>query len=135
MAKLVTTKEKYGVSVAARIDPGMAHRISERAERLGVSMAKMVSLLIARGFNPQKPVAIENREEIGRLETEVADLEEETDALKTRLAEYEEIILAPLFNKHAGRTLSLPNTDGSISEKRIEDPIDILEVLLASVKQ
>jgi len=90
MAKLVTTKEKYGVSVAARIDPGMAHRISERAERLGVSMAKMVSLLIARGFNPHEPIVVENHEKIDRLESgveelnlEISELHESHEELKT----------------------------------------------------
>ena len=73
MAKLVTTKEKYGVSVAARIDPGMAHRISERAEKLGLSFAKMVSILIGRGFNPQQSIMVDNRDEIEQLEKAVAD--------------------------------------------------------------
>ena len=55
MAKLVTTKEKYGVSVAARIDPDIAHEIAARAERIGVSMAKMLSLIISRGINTPTP--------------------------------------------------------------------------------
>jgi antitoxin component of RelBE/YafQ-DinJ toxin-antitoxin module len=80
MAQLHTEKEKYGVSVAARIDPNMAHQIADRAERMGLSFAKMVSLLISRGFNPQEPVRVENREEIERLEEELAEV---TEALET----------------------------------------------------
>jgi|GEM_PF-1896417 len=80
MAQLVTTKEKYGVSVAARIDPEMAHQIADRAERMGLSYAKMVSLLISRGFNPQEPIRVDNREEVERLEVELVVV---TEALET----------------------------------------------------
>lgn len=64
MAQLVTTKEKYGVSVAARIPPELAHAIMERAENLGISFAKMVGMLISRGFDPQEPFVVDNHEEI-----------------------------------------------------------------------
>lgn len=85
MAQLVTKKEKYGVSVAARIDPEIAHQISERAERLGISFAKMVAMLIAKGFNPQEPVYVENREDIERLEDEINELNQETYELRDSL--------------------------------------------------
>ena len=77
MAQLVTTKEKYGVSVAARIDPNLAHRIADRAENLGISMAKMLSLIIGRGFNPREPIDNDNQEEIDRLESEVKTLQDQ----------------------------------------------------------
>jgi hypothetical protein len=83
MAQLHTEKEKYGVSVAARIDPNMAHQIADRAERMGLSFAKMVSLLISRGFDPQEPVRVENREEIERLEEELAEVTEALETLQT----------------------------------------------------
>jgi archaellum component FlaC len=85
MAQLTTTKEKYGVSVAARIDTDMAHQIAERAERLGVSFAKMVSMIISRGFNPSEPVYIENDEEVTRLENEVGELTYEISELRDEL--------------------------------------------------
>lgn len=75
MAQLITTKEKYGVSVAARIDPELAHQISERAERLGLSFAKMVAMLITKGFNPSEPIYIETKEDTERLEERVSELE------------------------------------------------------------
>lgn len=84
MAKLHTDKEKYGVSVAARIDPSMAHQIADRAERMGLSFAKMVSLLISRGFDPQQPVKVENREEIERLESSYEHLAEAYGSLEAR---------------------------------------------------
>lgn len=84
MAKLHTDKDKYGVSVAARIDPSMAHQIADRAERMGLSFAKMVSLLISRGFNSQEPVRVENREEIERLESSYEHLAEEYGSLEAR---------------------------------------------------
>lgn len=68
MAKLVTEKEKYGISVAARIEPNLAYRISERAETLGLSMAKMVSMLIAKGFTPEQPVVVDNSQDIEELD-------------------------------------------------------------------
>ena len=77
MAQLVTTKEKYGVSVAARIDPQLAYKISARAEKLGVSMAKMLSLIIVRGFNPEAPIVNNNQEEIDRLQAEAQNLHDQ----------------------------------------------------------
>lgn len=82
MAQLHTAKEKYGVSVAARIDPELAHQISDRAEKLGISYAKMVSLLISRGFNPQEPIRVENREETERLESELENVIAALEALQ-----------------------------------------------------
>lgn len=82
MAKLVTKKEKYGVSVSARIDPKIAHQISERAEKLELSFAKMVGMLIVKGFNPQEPVYVESRVEIERLEEEINELNQETYELR-----------------------------------------------------
>lgn len=75
MAKLVTSKEKYGISVATRIDPDMAHQISERAQKLGISFAKMVGMLVVRGFNPQEPVYVDRSEDVEALEEQVADLQ------------------------------------------------------------
>lgn len=68
MAKLVTQKDKYGISVAARIEPNLAYRISKRAETLGLSMAKMVSMLIAKGFTPEQPIVVDNSEAIEELD-------------------------------------------------------------------
>lgn len=78
MAKLVTTKEKYGVSVAARIAPELAHEIADRAERVGVSMAKMLSMLIAKGMS-QKDTDSQNQIELERLKAEIEVLDREID--------------------------------------------------------
>lgn len=89
MAKLVTTKEKYGVSVAARIEPELAYRIAERAESLGVSMAKMVGMLISNGFRSPGPAASESSEEIQTLQTELANVKnlvEQKESLYKRAA-------------------------------------------------
>ena len=82
MAQLHTEKEKYGVSVAARIDPEMAHQISERAEKLGISFAKMVSLLISRGFNTQIPSGNENKYQAEERQKRLRELEKENAELK-----------------------------------------------------
>ena len=84
MTQLHTEKEKYGVPVAARIDPEMAQQISERAERLGISLAKMVSLIISHGFNPLVPVRVENREQIERLEEQLTEVTEALAKLHKR---------------------------------------------------
>ena len=68
MAKLETEKEKYGVSVAARIDLQLANRISDKAEALGIRFGKMVGLLIAKGFTPKEPVVIDNSIDLEELE-------------------------------------------------------------------
>ena len=50
MAKLITTKEKYGVSVASRIDKELAHQIKDEARLLGLSMSAYLAKLIKFGF-------------------------------------------------------------------------------------
>ena len=50
MAKLETTKEKYGVPVSCRLDVELAHGIHEMADRVDISMAKMVGLLVTKGL-------------------------------------------------------------------------------------
>ncbi|MBP9151287.1 MAG: hypothetical protein KBF73_03300 [Flavobacteriales bacterium] len=106
MAQLVTTKEKYGVSVASRIDPEIAHQISDRAERLGISFAKMVGMLIVSGFNPAEPIYLENSEEIDRLESEVEGLNFEVSELHEKLAD-----LKSLYQRTAGRFITEIATD------------------------
>lgn len=68
MAKLQATKEKYGVPVSGRINTEMAAEIADRAEALGVSMAKMVSILIAKGFHPKAPTILDNREDVEAID-------------------------------------------------------------------
>jgi hypothetical protein len=82
MAQLVTTKEKYGVSVAARIDPQLAHQIAAKAENLGVSMAKMLGMIISQGmsFNPTNDEYLTER--IGDLEDELEQAEQSIEELQ-----------------------------------------------------
>lgn len=84
MAKLHTDKEKYGVSVAARIDPELAHQIADRAARLNISFAKMVGMLVAHGFKPQEPMMVENREKLDELERSYDQLADEYMSLEAR---------------------------------------------------
>jgi antitoxin component of RelBE/YafQ-DinJ toxin-antitoxin module len=82
MAQLITTKEKYGVSVAARIDPQLAHQIAAKAENLGVSMAKMLSMIISQGMSA-KPTNDEYLlEQVEELRDEVDQAQEVRDALQ-----------------------------------------------------
>jgi hypothetical protein len=82
MAQLHTEKEKYGVSVAARIDPQMAQQILKRAERLGLSFAKMVSMIISQGFNPPESFYSESLEDFKALEEQVSILK--SDLIETQ---------------------------------------------------
>ncbi|MGK0385233.1 MAG: hypothetical protein ACJAVL_001992 [Bacteroidia bacterium] len=50
MAKLVMTKEKYGVAISCRVDVELAHSIHEMADRADISMGKMVGLLVTKGL-------------------------------------------------------------------------------------
>lgn len=51
MAKPTRQDYRYGISVAARIDPELAHAIAKQAQLLGVSMAKMVAHHISQGYH------------------------------------------------------------------------------------
>jgi antitoxin component of RelBE/YafQ-DinJ toxin-antitoxin module len=82
MAQLITTKEKYGVSVAARIDPQLAHQIAAKAENLGVSMAKMLSMVISQGMSAKPPNDEYLLEQVDELRGEVDQAQEIHDALQ-----------------------------------------------------
>jgi len=84
MAKLHTDNEKYGVSVAARIDPILARQIANRADRLGITFAKLVGMLIAHGFEPQRTSVTEDNEKHEQLERLFDQLEDEYESLKAR---------------------------------------------------
>ncbi|MGB0918577.1 MAG: hypothetical protein ACPGU4_13370, partial [Flavobacteriales bacterium] len=55
------------------------HQISDRAERLGISFAKMLGMLISRGHNLQEPVPVDNSDEIVELESQVNTLESQLE--------------------------------------------------------
>lgn len=115
MAQLVTKKEKYGVSVAARIDPQIAHEIAARAERIGVSMAKMLSLIIAKGVNT--PTAdFETTERIRVLENQV----EENDLELERLQNFYRRAAAALINRmtesHSEKLRMIENYNDILTE-------------------
>jgi hypothetical protein len=67
MLQLVTKKEKYGVSVAARIDPQLAHQIAAKSEKLGISMAKTPGMIITSGASPDRDIPIDNSQDINKL--------------------------------------------------------------------
>jgi len=82
MAQLITTKEKYGISVAARIEPQLAHQIAAKAENLGISMAKMLSMVISQGMS-SKPTNDEYlTEQIGDLQDELEQSKQTTEELQ-----------------------------------------------------
>jgi archaellum component FlaC len=122
MAKLHTDKEKYGVSVAARIDPELAHQIADRADRLHITFAKMVSMLIARGFHPQEPIKVENREEIERLESCYDHLAEEYVSLEARYKATREAI---------AQFIQAISQDGETAREHIEHFKTIRDGILA----
>lgn len=80
MAQLNTSKEKYGVSVATRIESEIAHQIADRAENLGISFSKMVGMLLVKGFQANHSIIDtqfqleESEERITQLETEIEEL-------------------------------------------------------------
>lgn len=80
MAQLNTVKEKYGVSVATRIETEIAHQIADRAENLGISLSKMVGMLLVKGFQMNHSVIDtqiqleESEDRITHLENEIEDL-------------------------------------------------------------
>ena len=71
MAKLVTTKEKYGISVATRIEPQLAHHIASKAERLGVTMSKMIGMIISESFSSDNSRESEYQQQIANLNNEI----------------------------------------------------------------
>lgn len=84
MAKLVTTKEKYGISVATRIEPSLAQDIAHKAESLGISMSKMVGMLIVKGATSDSS----NQQNQQQLDALRMQLNNATNLYKNTAAEF-----------------------------------------------
>lgn len=68
MAKLFTPNEKYGVAIASRIETKLATDIAKKAEILQLSFSKTVALVIAQGLEEKRPIIIDNRQDIEKLD-------------------------------------------------------------------
>ena len=75
MANLITTKEKYGISVATRLDPQLAHEIAAKADRIGVSLSKMVGMIITDAVNSQGSEIPFDENRVEELEQEIQNLQ------------------------------------------------------------
>jgi len=73
MAKLSIIKTEYGVSAATRLEPKMAYRIAQRAERLGLTFCKMLNLVVVKGFHEFEATS-ENATQERRLKGEIVKL-------------------------------------------------------------
>ena len=71
MAKLVTTKEKYGISVATRLDPQLAHEIAAKADRIGLTMSKMIGMIVTKAVNSGNSEVPFGTEYIEELQNEI----------------------------------------------------------------
>lgn len=81
---------RYGVPVACRVDADLAFRMSEKAEKLGISLAKYAAILIQRGESTnasiedvEKQLEKEKKQLLNRLNREKEKSKELENKLRT----------------------------------------------------
>lgn len=114
------------VTVGFRCDPILKDDLIENSIRLGLTLSEYLENLCESHFsdtNLNEP-----------LEENCQSLKSECERLKNELTDYEELLLAPYFQKYKGKILSLRLEDGSKSELLIKTPKDLLRVILSTLK-
>ncbi len=113
------TQTMRKVTTGFKCDPDLKADLEYYAVEYGITLSSFIEQICSDHIHS----LYHRSEELE--ESEYSDIETES--------EYE-ALLTPLFQKFNGQTLDMKLPDGSIVNKPITRPIDVLEILLASIK-
>ncbi len=114
------------VTIGFKCDPYIKHELLTEAVESGISLSEYVENICANRWAASAPHLESN--------DEMEELQEQLEDSRSRLAEYEVAMLGPLFRCHQGKTMDMRMSDGSVIQKQVNHPIDVLEIILSSVK-
>lgn len=112
------------VSLGFKGDPNLKWEIKQEAEEAGMTSSEYLETIV------------ENRhvqEDVKSLRFRIRQAIQEKDNIQFKLEEYENRLI-PLYRKYKGQTLPFRNANGSTEKKTINNPIDLLDCILSSLK-
>lgn len=115
------------ITVGFKCEPELKYDLSLEATNTGVTLSEYVENICANRM--QMNHSEDHESAILKVHKR---LYEQT---QDRLDKYELEMLGPLYKKHQGQLLDMKLPDGTSVKKQVNSPIDILEIILASLKQ
>ena len=114
------------ITVGFKCEPELKYDLSIEATSTGVTLSEYVENICA---NRMQMTHSEDNES-----AELKILRMANERAQNRLDKYELELLGPLYKKHQGQLLDMKSPDGSNVKKQVNSPMDILEIILTSVK-
>lgn len=114
------------VTVGFKCDPHIKHELLMEAMESGISLSEYVENICANRWTTRDDDTVDT--------SDAEVLAEQVEELSTALQEYENL-LQPLFERHHGKTHEMKLPDGSVVQKQVNHPIDVLEIILNSLKK
>ena len=115
------------IIVGFKCDPELKYDLLEEAESSGITLSKYVESICENRWDTS--------EEDENYSDEEEQLREQLMNCETRLNHYENVMLGPLFNRHQGKVIDMHLPDGTVVQKEVNHPSDILEIVLNSLKK
>jgi hypothetical protein len=118
-------KKMRKVTIGFKADPGLKLELKEEAEESEMTVSEYLEAIV------------ENRqvqEDVKMLRYRMRQTIQDKDNTHFKLEEYEQRV-DPVYKKYKGQTLSFREKDGTISNKTINHPVDIIDCMLSSLNK
>ncbi len=115
------------ITVGFKCEPELKYDLALEATNTGITLSEYVENICANRMQMTHSGYHESSE-LQLLQAQLVEKQNHVD-------KYELEMLGPLFQKYNGRKLDMKLHDGSIVQKQVNSPMDILEIILNSLKQ
>ncbi len=115
------------ITVGFKCEPELKYDLSLEATSTGVTLSEYVENICA---NRMQMTHSEDNES-----AELKTLRMAFERMQNRVDKYELEMLAPVYQKYQGQMVDMKLPDGSFVKKQVNTPMDVLEIILASLKQ
>lgn len=112
------------ITAGFKCNPQLKSELITEANESGLTLSEYLESLCENRNNSNEHINLINQ----------PDYLEELEHLRSRLYEYEEVLLGSLFAKNQNTEVKVKLPNGRVFSRFIKQPQDILEVILASLK-
>jgi hypothetical protein len=113
------------ITTGFKCEPHLKHELLEEAVESGITLSEYVESICANRWTTRDDDSVDT--------SDAEVLAEQVEELSASLQEYQDL-LQPLFEHHRGETLGMKLPDGRVEQRQVTHPIDVLEIILSSVK-
>jgi hypothetical protein len=114
------------ITVGFKCEPELKYDLLLEAEGSGITLSEYVENICANRGNASQSSG-QDSDEMAQLHDQVMDYE-------SRLNHYETVVLGPLLMHYRGKSFDIRLPDGSVVSKEVNQPIDLLEIIVKSLK-